>query len=143
MISKAASYAIQALTYLAIHKKEREFIPISEIAEELSIPYHFLKKILAALAQSDMLDSQRSSKGGMSMAKDAASITLMDVIRQVDGDTMFSECILKLPGCGEQTPCALHNSWAAEKSRMILMFTSTTLQDVANRVETKKVRIGV
>lgn len=142
MISKASSYAIQALTYLSLHTKDREYVPISEIADELSIPYHFLKKILAQLVQSGILTSQRSAKGGVAITNDGLTITLYDVITLIDGDSLFTECILSLPGCGEGKPCPLHSSWSVERSRIKLMFSSTTLADVARRVATDTVKIG-
>jgi Rrf2 family protein len=141
MISKAASYAIQAFTYLAQQTREREYVPMSEIAEQLGIPYHFLKKIMAELAQSGLLLSQRSAKGGVSISGDASEVTLFDIITRIDGDALFTKCILSLPGCGEMAPCPLHTSWAAERARLHLMFTSTTLSDVAKRVSTKAARI--
>lgn len=143
MISKASSYAIQALTYLILQTKGRDYVPISEIAEELTIPYHFLKKILAQLVQSGMLVSQRSAKGGVALSADAATITLYDIVIKIDGNTLFTECILSLPGCGEGKPCPLHSSWAVERARIQLMFSSTTLQDIARRVASDSVKIGL
>lgn len=143
MLSKASSYAIQSLSYLAIQEAEREYVPISEVAEQLSIPYHFLKKILAQLAQHGLLASQRSAKGGVKLIRDAKKISLLDIIQLVDGMDLFSSCILGLPGCGEATPCALHNAWAAERNRLQLMFSSTSLADVAKRIQEKGFRISI
>ncbi|MCX6140922.1 MAG: Rrf2 family transcriptional regulator [Candidatus Kapabacteria bacterium] len=142
MLSKSSTYAIQALAFLAAKGSEPEFTPISEIAETLSIPYHFLKKILAELSQKGLLHSQRSARGGVGLNRDAKSITLLDIITALDGSSLFSECILGLPGCGEKTPCALHNAWAAERSRLHLMFSSTTLSDIAKRIHSKGFRIS-
>ncbi len=143
MLSKASSYAIQALSYLAIQDEDRGYVPISEVAEQLSIPYHFLKKILADLAQHDLLTSQRSAKGGVALYKDPKKISLLDIIQKVDGSDLFTQCILGLPGCGEKAPCALHNAWAAERNRLQLMFSSTSLADVAKRIQEKGFRISV
>ncbi len=44
MLSNAAIYGIRGLIYLA-SKKERKYIPISEISEKLDISFHFLTKI--------------------------------------------------------------------------------------------------
>lgn len=143
MLSKASSYAIQALSYLASQDEERKYVPISEVAEQLSIPYHFLKKILADLTQHGLLTSQRSAKGGVALTRDAKKISLLDIIQKVDGTDLFTQCILGLPGCGEATPCALHNAWAAERNRLQLMFSSTSLADVATRIKEKGFRISI
>lgn len=142
MLSKSSIYAIQACAYLASTPTDDEYTPISEIAEALSIPYHFLKKVLAELAQNGLLHSQRSARGGVALGKDAKNITLLDIIVTLDGPTLFDECLLGLPGCGEKTPCAMHNAWATERTRLKLMFSSTTLADIASRVHIKGFRIS-
>ena len=142
MLNKTTSYAIQALAYISSQGKDREFVPMNEIADTLSIPYHFLKKILADLSQHGLLNSHRSSKGGVALARDSRKITLFDIIELTEGSLVFSSCILGLPGCGEATPCALHNAWAVERNRLSLLFSSTTIADVSNRVEEKGFRIS-
>lgn len=142
MLSKSSTYAIQALAYLASKGKDADFTPISEIAEAMSIPYHFLKKIMAELAQKGLLNSQRSARGGVGLSKDAKSIALVDIIVALDGPALFDNCLLGLPGCGEKTPCAMHNAWATERSRIKLMFSSTSLADIASRVQSKGFRIS-
>lgn len=142
MFSKTISYAIQALAYLTIHSEEREYIPISEIADNLSIPYHFLKKILADLSQNGILQSHRSSKGGVKLAKQARKILLLDIITLFDGSGVFNECIIGLPNCGDAKPCPLHSSWAVERNRLRLLFSTTNLADLAKRVEQRGYRIA-
>jgi Rrf2 family transcriptional regulator, iron-sulfur cluster assembly transcription factor len=141
MLSKAASYAIQSLAYLATEGGDRDYVPIGEIAERLSMPYHFLKKVLADLAAHGILVSHRSARGGVALARDPKDITLYDVVKHVDGVDVFHECILKLPGCGNQRPCVLHNAWAKERQRMYDLFTRTSLANVAAGVLKDGLRI--
>lgn len=142
MLSKAAVYGIQACVYLASNKSGDAYRPISEIAEALSIPYHFLKKVMAVLAQQGIVLSQRSARGGVALAKEPSKLVLLDIITAIDGDDLFSQCLLGLPGCGEQKPCAMHTAWATERNRLKLMFSSTTLTDVASRIQLKGFRIS-
>lgn len=142
MISKSSSYAIQALVFLTVHSEKREYIPIAEIADKLSIPYHFLKKILADLVQHGLILSYRSSKGGIMLAKPAKRITLLDVITLIDGTNVFNECLIGLPDCGEAKPCPLHSQWAIERNRLRALFATTNLADVANRIELRGYRIA-
>jgi len=142
MLSKSTRYAIQALSYLSSQGKDRDYVPINEIAETLTIPYHFLKKILADLTQNGLLISHRSSKGGVALARDAKKISLLDIIELTEGSAMFSTCILGLPGCGDGKPCALHNAWAIERNRLSLLYSSTSIADVSKRVAEKGFRIS-
>ena len=142
MISKAASYAVQSLAYLAIESSSREYVPIKEIAEKLSIPYYFLKKVLAELVTGGLLISYRSAKGGIALARSVDQISLLDIITMVDGDVVFRECILGLPGCGEKTPCVLHETWSLERKRLYKMFNDATLKTVAKKINEQGFRIA-
>lgn len=142
MLSKSSTYAIQACIYLASKGGESKFTPISEIAETLSIPYHFLKKVLAELTQKGILHSQRSTKGGVGLQQEARSISLLDIITALDETELFTDCLLGLPGCGEAVPCPLHHAWAAERTRLQLMFSTTTIADIAQRVQVTSHRIS-
>ncbi len=141
MISKAASYAIQSLAYLTLAGEDREYVPISEISRELDIPYHFLKKVIADLVVGGLLVSHRSAKGGIALAKSPQQISVMDIVARVDGTDVFERCILGLPGCGKETPCALHERWATERRRLYEMFSKATLSSTAARVSDLGLRI--
>ena len=141
MISKAASYGIQSLAYLALQDEEREYVPISEISRELQIPYHFLKKVIADLVVGGLLVSHRSAKGGIALARSAGKISLLDIIARIDGTEVFERCILGLPGCGTQKPCALHQGWATERKRLYQLFSSSMLASVADQISQLDLRI--
>lgn len=142
LLSKAAKYGIQACVYLADNKNDEAYRPISEIAEALGIPYHFLKKVMAELAQKGLVLSQRSAKGGVALSRKPEKLVLLDIITAIDGEDLFNQCLLGLPGCGEQKNCAMHAAWAVERNRLKLMFSSTTLSDVSSRVQLKGFRLA-
>lgn len=142
MLPKTTTYAIQALAYVAINTKDTEYVPIGRMANDLGIPYHFLKRIVAKLATEGMLRSFRSSTGGVALGKDASRITLFDVIATMDDTKMFTECIFGLPGCGEEQPCPMHAAWSVERNRLRQMFESTTVADLAGRVSRDGFRIS-
>lgn len=141
VLSKSSTYAIQACAQLVAKHRDKSFTPISELATELEIPYHFLKKVMSELVQHGIIVSQRSAKGGVALAKDPHATTLSEIITSLEGSSLFTECLLGLPGCGEKKPCAMHSAWAVERNRLQLMFTSTTIADVASRIQKNGYRI--
>jgi hypothetical protein len=36
---------------------------------------------------------------------------LYEIVVAIDGEDLFRECVLGLPGCGDATPCPLHDEW--------------------------------
>ena len=55
------------------------------IAVTQDIPHKFLEGILGDLRRGGVVDSRRGGNGGYRLARDAAEITIADVIRTVDG----------------------------------------------------------
>ena len=83
-LSAKADYAVRAAVELAAvegqgpRKAER-------IADAQSIPIKFLETILLELKHAGIVRSQRGPDGGYTLARPAASISIADVIRAVDG----------------------------------------------------------
>ncbi len=146
MFSKACIYGIQAAIYLAQQhnqQSDRAFIPVAEIAQMLGIPFQFLKKVIQQLGEKNIVQTQRSAKGGVALARQASEIAIFEVIEAIDGGEMFvSECILKFPGCGNEKPCPMHHQWAVERVRLKTMFEKATLDSLARNVSKGLTRLG-
>ena len=140
VLSKACSYGILASLYMA-RKKEGNYISIREISNDLDISFHFLTKILQTLSEEGLIVSLRGPKGGVSLAKDADSVSLLDIIIAIDGVDLFNECILGLPGCGHAKPCPMHDHWQNEREKLKANFDNKSLADIADKVEEFKYRL--
>ncbi len=118
-----------------------EFVSIATIAENLSISFHFLTKILQSLTQAQILRSFRGPKGGVTFAKPVEEISSYNVVVAIDGDSVFNACILALPGCSDQAPCPMHTSWKQIRSQLATMLQETTLADLSENVQKKNMRL--
>lgn len=129
LFSKGCSYAIRAALLVAVKeaREGRKFIPIRELAEELDLSFHFLTKILQILTEAEIMESFRGPNGGIGLAHEASKISLIQIISAIDGMSLFSECALGLPDCGEAAPCPLHESWSKRRNELRLVFEKTTL----------------
>jgi len=129
MLSKSCEYGLRATLYLASLNHEG-YVSIGTISEELDISFPFLTKIFQKLNEAGLLQSQRGPKGGVSLTKPADEVSLYEIVVAIDGDDLFRECVLGLPGCGEAEPCPLHDEWAEERSRVEKMFRNSTLAEL-------------
>jgi Rrf2 family protein len=141
ILSQACNYGILSMLYIAKESKPGEFISIRKISTELNISFAFLTKILQVLTQHGMLHSVRGAKGGVALAKSSAEISMYDVIKAIDGESMFVECILGLPGCGEQKPCPLHHEWARIREDLKGAFISRGLADITVDINSLGLRL--
>lgn len=140
LLSKASEYGIRAVLYLA-SLQEPGYVAIRSISEALGISSPFLTKILQQLNQADLLTSYRGPNGGVALARPAAKITLEDVYVAIEGPALFTECVLGLPGCGDQKPCPLHRAWAVERERLRTLFAQTTLADFGEALRSGDLRL--
>lgn len=83
-LTRAASYALQALSYMASQKKD---LPTAShlIAEKRGIPERFLLKVLKPLVSAQVLLSIKGPNGGYRLARPANDITILEVVEAVDG----------------------------------------------------------
>jgi Rrf2 family protein len=83
-ISAKGEYAIKAVLDLALHR-DRDLIPIQEIAARESIPQRYLEQVLLSLKRAGILTSKRGSSGGYHLTKSPDEITVGAVLRAVEG----------------------------------------------------------
>ncbi|MGD9900554.1 MAG: Rrf2 family transcriptional regulator, partial [Calditrichaceae bacterium] len=93
LLSKSCIYAIRSALYITL-EKDRKFIPVREISEQLHISFHFLTKILQILSKNHIVASYKGPSGGIALLKSADTISLLDIILVIDGPAVFEECIL-------------------------------------------------
>ncbi|MEJ2635156.1 MAG: Rrf2 family transcriptional regulator [Calditrichia bacterium] len=140
LLSKTCVYGLRASLFVAT-MEERKFVPIREISEKLDISFHFLTKILQILTQNDIMHSYRGPNGGVSLSRPAEQITILEIISAIDGMKIFQQCILGLPGCGEQKPCPLHDQWAETREELKDMFAATSLANLAVKIRNNDLRL--
>jgi FeS assembly SUF system regulator len=84
----------------------------SELAIEAQLPAPTVSKILKLLARSTLLESHRGVKGGYTLSRDAAAITVADIIGALEGPIAITECIDDTPGeCTQESFCAVRANW--------------------------------
>src|ERR687892_1707064 len=82
-VSAKVDYALRAAAELAAASDGP--VKGEQIASAQGIPLKFLENILLELRHAGLVQSQRGAEGGYWLARPAASITLADVIRAVEG----------------------------------------------------------
>lgn len=83
-VSARTDYAVRVLIELAA--ADDRPVTCEAVAESQQIPYRFLKSVVRDLRLAGLVRSQRGCEGGYWIGRDAAAITLADVVRAVDGD---------------------------------------------------------
>ena len=134
MLSKSCEYALKSLLYITKTSENEKRVGVKEISSNLGIPFHFAAKILQILSKADIVSSQKGPNGGFYMTKDNLKHSLADVIRAIDGNGIFTNCILGLKACSEKRPCPLHFEFKEIKSQLSRGLESTKLDEFQEKL---------
>jgi len=83
-LTRASSYALHAVAYMAIQKSEK---PVAShlIAQDRGIPERFLLKVLKPLVSARVLHSIKGPNGGYRLARTPSDISMLEILEAVDG----------------------------------------------------------
>jgi len=131
MLSNTCKYAIRAVIYLAVNEKKDDKIGIKVIAKELDLPTPFLGKILQNLTKNKLLASTKGPHGGFSLAKSANKISLLDIVKIVDGLDFFNTCLIGIKVCEDDPKkmelCPFHEKLDTLRDEMYEQFKLLTI----------------
>lgn len=137
MFSKSCQYAIRAIMYLAIHASPEEKLGVDEMAENLSVPKHFLAKILQQLSRNKLISSIKGPNGGFYLSHENRQNKMIDLVKVMEGAQYFDQCILGLPECSSVNPCPLHSEIKKYRINLINTLEKETINEFSKRIEKK------
>lgn len=142
MLSSSCMYGIRAVIYIASQPQSNNKTGIKQISKDLNLPTPYLAKILQLLARQKILSSYKGPHGGFSLLKDAKDISLLDIIKTIDGDGIFTDCIIYNGTCKcvdkEKRQCTIHDDYDKVRADLIMLFSKKTVFDLvrkANNIE--------
>ena len=117
-ITRQADYAVRAMVYLA-QLEPNERAATGKIALEKNIPPSFLAKIVSQLSVAGLLQTSRGARGGVSLAKPAETISLLDVVEAIDGPILLNDCVSEVSACTYDEDCPLKPVWCDAQKMLV------------------------
>lgn len=135
MISNRCKYALKALIYIARQDKEKSVLS-SEISKDENIPKKFLENILRDLKNAQFLTSKRGARGGYRLNKDPKDVTLIEIIRLMDGPIALLPCVSLMyhqpcDTCFEEESCTIRDVFVEVRDATLKIYKKTTLASLA------------
>lgn len=125
--SRTSEYALQALMYLSLQNPNQPVLQ-KDIASSLSVPQHFLGKILQSLVKKGLVHSLKGKRGGFALGKKPSEITVLEIIQAIEGDNFLCGCLLGLSQCLDEEPCPLHNKWKPIRGNLVKLLEKNLAQ---------------
>lgn len=111
MFSKTCEYAIRALIFIGQNTKHGNRVGIKEISAGIDSPEYFIAKILQDLSRKGYVQSAKGPNGGFYMSAENLETSIAKIVKEMDGDKIFSGCGLGLKLCSEDYPCPIHDDF--------------------------------
>lgn len=137
MFSKTCEYAIRALIFIAQKSKDGSRVGIKDISAGIDSPEYFIAKILQDLSRKGFVQSAKGPNGGFYMDDANLEQSVADIVREIDGDKLFSGCGLGLKECSEDHPCPIHNDFKHIRQEIKTMLEESRIQLFVENLDLK------
>jgi Rrf2 family protein len=129
-LTRRADYAVRAMLVLAA---DPERLSATTIAARMAIPPRFLPHVMHDLVAAGLVAATAGRTGGYRPARDPASVTVLEVIEAIEGDSRRRTCVLRNAPCGLDGFCAIHHVFSAAQDALLDELGQATLADVIAR----------
>ena len=126
-------YGLRALVILARTRTDSP-MSIQAIAEAESLPGKFLEGIMGDLKRGGFVRSRRGANGGYLLARAASEISLLSLIRHLDGP-VAPQAYGADAGCATDVERAFLPVWGEIREATIRVLERYTVQSIADAVE--------
>lgn len=133
MLSKSCEYAIKAMFFIQTNDKNGKS-RLQDIAIGINSPIAFTAKILQQLRGSNLLVSTIGARGGFQI-NPHKKITLFQIVEAIDGNGLFTKCVLGLETCSSEKPCPVHEKYKIIKEEIIGLLKGTSIEDYSERID--------
>lgn len=138
MFSKSCEYGIKAMICISQYSAKGQRIKLTELAKEIDAPEPFMAKILQELSRKNIVQSMKGPTGGFFLDKKHLKTSLAVIVKAIDGESLFNDCVLGLKLCSHKTPCPVHDEYTGIKKNLIKMMESNTLGEIRETLDTNK-----
>lgn len=104
-----------------------------ELSERTGVTSAMVSKILKLLTQAEILVSQLGVKGGYSLSRPAAEISVADIVTALEGPLAITSCSVASVGtCEHENWCPCRPNWQRINDAIRGALEAVTLEDMAD-----------
>lgn len=130
-LTRRGDYAIRAMLALA-GDPGADWLSVPRVSASMAIPERFLPRVMADLVEAGLVIGRRGRTGGYRLARPAAEITLLEIIKAAEPEPDPRKCILRGGPCGLDGHCSVHDAFSGAREAMLERLGAATLAEVAS-----------
>ena len=128
MFSKACEYGMRSVIFISVNGSREKKVGIKDICKEIGAPEPFTGKILQNLTKLGLVNSLKGPNGGFFIEK-GKNIKLIEIVRAIDGNDLFTGCGLGIKVCSEKKPCPIHYEFKKIRDSLLEMLKTTSINE--------------
>lgn len=146
-ISTGLEYGLHCLLFLVDPRRDIPPASARDLAELQGVSVEYVAKLFTKLQKAGLVVATEGVRGGFRLARQADSISVLDVVTAIDGEKSLFDCREIRSRCalfGDKPPawatrgvCSIHAIMLEAETRMREVLASHTLADLAARVDSK------
>ena len=135
-------FAVTAMIDLALRQNTGP-VTLAAISQRQQISLSYLEQLFGKLRRHALVESTRGPGGGYALGRDAAQITVADIILAVDEPLDATGCGGKDDCMGEGSGrCMTHDLWTQLNGKMIEFLNSVSLKSLVDEQIAKGVSVA-
>jgi len=107
VLRRNTDYGLRMMVTLAEHFNNSQLISARQLASDGHFSYQLGCKLLQKLHRAELVKSSMGSKGGFTLSREPSKITLMEIIKVLQGPIRLNRCLLGGEGCEFQPDCEI------------------------------------
>jgi Rrf2 family iron-sulfur cluster assembly transcriptional regulator len=113
---------------------------LAQISDRQKISLSYLEQLFGKLRRGELVESVRGPGGGYHLAREAARVSIADIIRAVEEPLDSTQCGGR-ENCHENQRCMTHDLWEELNSTVQGFLAGVTLSQLVERQRTRSVTV--
>lgn len=129
ILRKNTDYALRMMGNLAGNYGQGT-VSVRMLAREEDVSYQFACKILQKLQGAGLVESTMGPAGGYQLGREPEKITMLDVIKAMQGDIAINRCTKGYDHCPRQSKCGVSGKLRQLQRQVEYFLADVKLQDL-------------
>ncbi len=130
ILRRNTDYAFRAMVNLAGHYGG-DVVATRQLSTEEDISYQYTAKIMQLLHGAGLVKSTMGPHGGFSLARPPEDVSLLDIIKAVQGGVSLNNCFLEVDACPRRSTCVISAKIAGLQEYIEKSLAGITLAEFA------------
>lgn len=129
-LTREGDYAVRVVVDLA-GRPPGVVVRTDDLSHSTGIPRAYLAKIIQVLSRVSIVQTRQGPRGGVSLLKDPATLTLRQMVEAIEGPICLNRCLTRPRECPRDSFCPVHPVWRRIQAVFIRELDAVTARDLA------------